>query len=115
MGAYLWTRPKSIINNIVNPVASNNTSKDTMSSVDIATKYTPAVVRIEVAWSLIDVTSGHVLSQVYVANSQKDKSGKAVPLIQGADEFALVLRAQGPSRTDTFHGRRRRQLCARRR
>ncbi len=95
VGAYLWTRPKSIINNIVNPVATN-TTKDTMSSVDIATKYTPAVVRIEVAWSLIDVTSGHVLSQVYVANSQKDKSGKTTPLIQGAgDTLPLFYALKG--------------------
>ena len=61
-----------------------------MSSVDIAAKYTTSVVRIEVAWSLIDVNSGHVLSQVFLPNSQKDKSGKEVPLIQGAGD-ALPL------------------------
>jgi S1-C subfamily serine protease len=87
VGAYLLTRPKpaptTIVNTVTNPTGM-------MSSVDIATKYTPAVVRIEVAWGLIDVNSGHVLSQVYIPNSQKDKSGKEVPLIQGAGD-ALPL------------------------
>ncbi len=96
VGAYLWTRPKSVINNIVNPVASNNITKDTMSSADIATKFTPAVVRIMVAWSLIDVTSGRALAQVYVSNSQKDKSGKVTPLIQGAgDTLPLFYALKG--------------------
>jgi S1-C subfamily serine protease len=90
VGAYLLTRPKPTPTTIVNNVPANNGNDGKMSSVDIAAKYTPSVVRIEVAWGLIDVTSGHVLSQVFLPNSQKDKSGKEVPLIQGAGD-ALPL------------------------
>ncbi len=83
VGAYLLTRPKptptTIVNNVTNPTGDGR-----VSGVDIAAKYTPAVVRIEVAWSLIDVNSGHVLSQVFLPNSTKDKSGKDVELIAGA-------------------------------
>ena len=54
VGAYLLTRPKPIPTTVVNPVPP--TPPTSMSSVAIAAKYTPSVVRIEVAWSLIDVT-----------------------------------------------------------
>jgi len=95
VGAYLLTRPKpvTVINN------TTQAAKTGMSSVDIAKAYTPAVVRIEMAWSLIDVQSGHVLSQVFMPNSQKDKSGKEVALIEGAGDalplfFALNGKAE---------------------
>jgi pSer/pThr/pTyr-binding forkhead associated (FHA) protein len=94
VGAYLWTRPKSVT--YINPTPPPSPSTGKMSSVDIAAKYTPAVVRIEVAWSLIDVNSGHVLSQVFFPNSQKDKSGKEVELIPGAgDKLPLFFAYNG--------------------
>jgi serine protease Do len=100
VGAYLLTRPKPPVT-VINPTTPAKTG---MSSVDIASKYTPAVVRIEVAWSLIDVSSGHVLSQCAVPNiatdkngkEVKDKSGNPAPLIQGAgDVLPLFLNLKG--------------------
>jgi len=71
VGAYLLTRPKPVI-----PLPPAPAGKGTMSSVDIASKYTPAVVRIEMAWSLIDVQSGHVLSQVSCPIARKTRAAR---------------------------------------
>ena len=80
VGGYMLTRPKPTVTVINN--AGNN---GVVSSAEIAAKNTPAVVYIEVAWSLIDSANGRTLSQVYLPNSIKDKStGKEKPLVDGA-------------------------------
>lgn len=85
VGAYLLTRPKPSI------YINNSSNNGTLSSADIAARSTNAVVYIEVAWSLIDSSNGRTLSQVYFANSQKDKNGKQTPLIAGAGNTLPVF------------------------
>ena len=90
-GGYLLTRPSKNIEKTFYVNNGDPKSKDLVNSADIASKNTDSVVYIEAAWSLLDAANGRTLSQVYFANSHKDKDGKQVPLIPGAGDTLPVF------------------------
>ena len=86
VGGFLLTRPKQSVTIL------NNSNNGVLSASEIAAKSTDAVVYIEAAWSLIDSSNGHTLSQVYFSNSEKDKrTGKEKPIVEGAGSTLPVF------------------------
>lgn len=87
VSAYLLTRPKPHPQTITNVIKSGSGG---MTSAQIAAANTGAVVYVEVVWSLIDANNGRTLSQIYVPNGMKNKSGKMVRIISNLDEKTML-------------------------